>query len=123
MTASPCCDRRRNTGTAPSAPRTGCVATSLPGSGRTLTMVNVVESRSWHPSWFPPMPVLTLMVLACGLVRLDGTRLDAAEQGRAAAFIESLGGKVTVDENEPDRPVVEVDFSDTEVTDADLSVL
>ena len=39
------------------------------------------------------------------------------------AAIEKLGGKVAVDDSRPDRPVVQVDFSGTQVTDADLHVL
>ena len=39
------------------------------------------------------------------------------------AAIEKLGGKVAVDDSSPDCPVVEVDFSGTQITDADLDVL
>ena len=39
------------------------------------------------------------------------------EQAKAIAEIEKLGGKVTVDEKSPDKPVIDVYLSGTEVTD------
>jgi internalin A len=46
-----------------------------------------------------------------------------ADEAKAIAEIERLGGKVTVDEKNPGRPVVAVDFTDTQVTDAGLEHL
>ena len=45
------------------------------------------------------------------------------EQAKAVAEIKKLGGGVTVDEKNPDKPVICVDFSDTNVTDAGLELL
>ena len=39
------------------------------------------------------------------------------------AAIEKLGGRVTVDEDNPGKPVIKVDFMDTEITDAGLENL
>src|SRR5262249_44309494 len=47
----------------------------------------------------------------------------AREQRRAVAAIKKLGGKVFVDEQSPDRPVVKVDLSRSGVTDAALAQL
>jgi hypothetical protein len=46
-----------------------------------------------------------------------------AGQTQAIAEIEKLGGKVTVDEKRPGKPVIEVDLASTEVTDAGLEPL
>jgi hypothetical protein len=43
--------------------------------------------------------------------------------GNAEAAIKKLGGKVTYDEKNPDKPLVGVDFRDTKVTDAGLGHL
>ena len=46
-----------------------------------------------------------------------------AEQAKAIAEIEKLGGKVTVDEKSPGKPVISVDLVRTSATDADLKHL
>lgn len=45
------------------------------------------------------------------------------EQSKAVAEIEKLGGKVVLDENSPDKAVIDVDLSLTKVTDAGLASL
>src|SRR5271157_3041520 len=45
------------------------------------------------------------------------------DQAKAIAEIEKLGGKVAVDDKNPDKPVIDVDLMDTQVTDAGLSHL
>lgn len=49
-----------------------------------------------------------------------GSRVNwgSAEQAAAVAEIVRLGGKVTVDESRPDKPVTSVDLAKTRVTDA-----
>ncbi len=42
------------------------------------------------------------------------------DQAKVIAEIEKLGGKVTVDEKSPDKPVIQVIFNHTQVTDAGL---
>ena len=46
-----------------------------------------------------------------------------ADEAKAIAEIEKLGGKVTRDEKSPGKPVIEVDLSDSKVTDAGLERL
>jgi hypothetical protein len=46
-----------------------------------------------------------------------------ADEDAVVASIKKLGGKVTRDEKQPERPVVEVNLSYTPVTDADLKDL
>lgn len=46
-----------------------------------------------------------------------------AEQEKAVAAIERLGGKVTFDETRPGKPVVGVDFTLTRASNADLHCL
>ncbi len=45
------------------------------------------------------------------------------EQAKAVAEIKKLGGNVTIDENNPQTPVISVDFELSKVTDADLVIL
>jgi hypothetical protein len=45
------------------------------------------------------------------------------DQAKAVAKIQKLGGKVTVDEKSPDKPVIGVDLRHTKITDADLAHL
>jgi beta-lactamase regulating signal transducer with metallopeptidase domain len=45
------------------------------------------------------------------------------EQAKAVAEIEKLGGKVSVDEKSPDKPVIGVDLDSTKVTDTGLEHL
>ena len=70
---------------------------------------------------------LVLAFLALGLsfvvVARDGTVQPNTEQAEAIAAIEKSGGKVTVDEKAPDKPVIAVDFQHTHVTDAGLEPL
>ena len=46
-----------------------------------------------------------------------------ADQSEAIAQIEKLGGKVVIDGQSPDKPVISVDFNNSHVTDAALSHL
>ena len=48
---------------------------------------------------------------------------DNAEQERAIARIEKLGGKFELDEKRPGKPLIKVDLRQTKVTDADLEIL
>ena len=48
---------------------------------------------------------------------------DNAEQERAIAKVEKLGGKVELDEQRPGKPVIKVDLRRTKATDADLEIL
>jgi len=45
------------------------------------------------------------------------------QAAKAVAEIEKLGGRVTIDENSPDKPVIGVDLEHTRVTDAGLEHL
>jgi internalin A len=53
---------------------------------------------------------------------VSSVRADEGE-ARAVAFVESLGGKVTRDERAPGKPVVSVNLSGTQITDAGLKEL
>ena len=57
-----------------------------------------------------------------GCVSCSALRADDAED-KAVAFVEKLGGKVTRDEKAPGKPVITVDLSVTQVTDAGLKEL
>ena len=46
-----------------------------------------------------------------------------ADEAKAVKAVEKLGGKVTVDDKRPGKPVVGVDLSNTKVTDAGLKEL
>jgi hypothetical protein len=46
-----------------------------------------------------------------------------SEQAKAIAELEKLGGKVTIDDRSPDKPVIDVELTGTEVTDAGLEHL
>lgn len=46
-----------------------------------------------------------------------------AENKKAVAAIEKLGGKVTIDEKDPEAPIIRVDLNSTQTTDADLELL
>ena len=55
---------------------------------------------------------------------VDGSTAKVnTDQARAIAEIEKLGGKVTIDEKSPGKPVITVDLRQTEVTDAGLEHL
>ncbi len=59
-----------------------------------------------------------LAVVVCGC-----TAKVNPEQTKAIAEIERLGGKVTIDKGSPDKSVIEVNLSNTHVTDAGLEHL
>ena len=59
---------------------------------------------------------LLVLVLALGCVRPVGNPAEAT----AIAAIQQLGGKVEVDEKQPDQPVIKVYLHSTPVKDADL---
>ena len=46
--------------------------------------------------------------------------IPEADQAKAIAEIEKLGGRVTVDAKSPDEPVIEVELPSSKVTDAEL---
>ncbi len=67
-----------------------------------------------------PLKVLGWLLAVTGL----GWAAEVpTEQAKAVAAITKLGGKVTVDEKSPGKPVIEVDLMDTQVTDAGLGHL
>ncbi len=66
---------------------------------------------------FSPIILLLFGMLGCGSESVTLT------QEQAIAGIEKLGGKVTIDEKSPGKPVIRVDFSRTEVTDDGLELL
>jgi internalin A len=51
------------------------------------------------------------------------TRLGLAEEAAAVRAVDKLGGRVSVDPKQPGKPVVGVDFGQTQVTDAALKEL
>jgi hypothetical protein len=61
------------------------------------------------------------LVLAAGLAAWTYFRHPGPS--RAVAAIEALGGRVLVDETDPDRPVVAVDLTATAATDTDLELV
>ncbi len=64
-------------------------------------------------------PLLTLGLSLAPI--LDWGAEPNADQAKAIAEIEKLGGKVTVDEKSPGKPVIGVDLEFTKVTDAGLA--
>jgi Leucine-rich repeat (LRR) protein len=72
---------------------------------------------------------LSLAVVVSGCTARVTPRAEKAtagknpRQARAIAEIEALGGKVTVDEKSPDKPVIGVSLRHIEVTDAGLECL
>ena len=73
------------------------------------------------------MHYFTMSTLAAALLLVPGASASAqgdnAEQERAIARIEKLGGKFELDEKRPGKPVIKVDLYRTKVTDADLEIL
>ena len=73
------------------------------------------------------MHYFTMSTLAAAVLLFTGPSAwaqgDNAEQERAIARIENLGGKVELDEQRPGKPVIKVDLRRTKVTDADLEIL
>ena len=68
-----------------------------------------------------------LAVVAAGCTAKVNPKQEAAaakdpRQAGAIAEIQRLGGKVTVDEKSPDKPVIGVSLRHSEVTDAGLEV-
>jgi internalin A len=70
---------------------------------------------------------IVALILVLGLLLAVAVSSWAAETRleRAKAFdeIEKLGGKVTIDEKSPGKPVIGVDLGGTKVTDARLKRL
>ena len=66
---------------------------------------------------FSPIVLLLFGMLGCG------SQSATLTQEQAIAAIEEWGGKVTIDEKSPDKPVISVDLSRTEVTDDELKLL
>ena len=68
-----------------------------------------------------------MAVLAIGLLINSPGRGSAAEpkleQVRAIAEIQKLGGRLTIDEKNPDKPVISVELNTTNATDAELEHL
>jgi Leucine-rich repeat (LRR) protein len=73
------------------------------------------------------MHYFTMSTLAAAVLLFTGPSAwaqgDNAEQERAIARIENLGGKVELDEQRPGKPVIKVDLRRTKITDADLEIL
>ena len=73
------------------------------------------------------MHYFTMSTLAAALLLVPGpsasAQSDNAEQERAIARIEKLGGKFELDEKRPGKPLIKVDLRQTKVTDADLEIL
>ena len=73
------------------------------------------------------MHYFTMSTLAAALLLVPGPSASAqgdnAEQERAIARIEKLGGKFELDEKRPGKPLIKVDLRQTKVTDADLEIL
>jgi hypothetical protein len=66
------------------------------------------------------LPILTLsLVFASSTWAAE----PSADQAKAIAAIEKLGGKVTVDEKSPGKPVIGVTFSHMAIPDAGLEYL
>ncbi len=69
---------------------------------------------------------ISFALLALGLSLAPVLCLAAepnADKAKAIAEIEKLGGKVTIDEKSPGKPVIGVSFCDRKVTDAGLKCL
>src|SRR5713226_2717871 len=70
------------------------------------------------------MRIVTLAILAVGLLLVTGSKGPAAEgeteQGKAIAEIRRLGGEVAVDETRDGKPVVRVSLRGTRISDEDL---
>ena len=66
---------------------------------------------------FSPIVLLLFGVMGCG------SQPATLTQEQAIAAIKELGGRVTIDEKSPDKSVISVDFSRTEVTDNGLEIL
>ena len=68
------------------------------------------------------LPMLSLGFLFVSLPLASAAEPNA-EQAKAIAEIKKLGGKVTVDEKIPDKPIISVDLTDSMVSDAGLESL
>ena len=65
-----------------------------------------------------------LLILASSLAPVLCWAVEPnADQAKAIAEIEKLGGKVTIDEKSPDKPVIDVSLNGDKVTDAWLEHL
>src|SRR5262249_36227661 len=108
--------RRRPTGgrsKPPESPR-------HPAGGRLRWVAGVSAFRKDRP--MRPLPTL----LACAALAFSGpapARDTKADQERAVAALQKLGGKITTDDARPGHPVVAVSFAYRPVTDADLTAL
>ena len=69
--------------------------------------------------------VLPVLSLASTLAPppLAGLRSRMPTRRRRLPWVEKLGGKVTFDDNSPDKPVIGVNLENTHVTDDDLEYL
>src|SRR5207249_10271312 len=74
--------------------------------------------RPRRPPRSPPFPYTTLFRSA-GRPVLSAQNSEAA-RAEAIAELRKLGGRVEVDEARPDKPVIRVDLSRSEVADAEL---
>src|ERR1043166_211196 len=95
-------------------------------------LLNAVLLRETSKKQFPinkqtAMYYFTMSTLAAALLLFTRSSAcaagDNAEQDRAIAKIENLGGKVELDEKRPGKPVIKVDLRRTKVTDGDLEIL
>ena len=70
---------------------------------------------------YPLLTLTQVLGLSLALVVWAAHSEAKSEKAKAVAEIERLGGKVTVDENSPDKAVIGVDLTNTNVTDAGLA--
>jgi Leucine-rich repeat (LRR) protein len=89
-----------------------------------------VKERKAMPNRSSPLAAGALFLAIAGCAPHDGrpssptdTEVQTVTEAQAIKAIEKFGGKVVRDDNAPDRPVVEVDLSYTEFTDAGLKRL
>ena len=60
---------------------------------------------------------LVTLILGLSLAPICCWAAGPADRAKAIAEIEKLGGKVTIDEENPGKPVIGVDLGATQVTD------
>ncbi|MCX6902286.1 MAG: hypothetical protein NTW03_02155, partial [Verrucomicrobia bacterium] len=67
-----------------------------------------------------PMTKRALLALGLGLLAAGLLGCGESQPAQAVAEITKLNGKVSLDENKPDKPVISVDFKGKGITDASL---
>ena len=69
-----------------------------------------------------PFAAILLLAILVAVYSIDYLWTKRGEE-QAARTVEELGGRVTRDEEQPHKPVIAVDLSSTQATDADLQIL